>query len=78
MAWVDCMRLRRVAGIVRTVGWILAAIGLCMAVIASFEAESSQSVWAFGVFLGVALLILGAAHLIAWAIDRRGDRLVTR
>ena len=78
MAWVDCMRLRRVAGIVRTIGWILASITFVMALIASFQTESSESVVAFGVFLAIALAVLGAAHLIAWAIDRRGDRLVTR
>jgi hypothetical protein len=78
MAWIDCMRLRRVAAIVRTVGWIVATIGLCIALLASFATESSESLWAFGVFLGIAVAVLGAAHLIAWAIDRRGERLVTR
>ena len=78
MAWVDCMRLRRVATIVRIVGWVMAAVSFCIAVVETFANEATESVLLFVIFAGIALGVLGVAHLVAWVIDKRGDRLVTR
>ena len=73
MAWVDSMRLRRKADIVRAVGWV----NLCVSVLWSLVHVSEGlavlallGVWAFAV--------MALTHGIGWMIDRRADRVVRR
>ena len=77
MAWVDCMRFRRVAAGVRIFGWIVSALCLCMALAGTFVGESGEG-FSFSILLGIAAVTLGITHLVAWLIDRHGDSLVTR
>ena len=77
MAWVDCMRWRRAASVVRGIGWVMAGLIFCAAAAATFalDAADTLTVTLSGV---LSLAVLGAAHLLGWWIDKRGDRLVTR
>ena len=77
MAWVDCMRWRRAASVVRGVGWVVAGVVFCAAAAATFALEATDTM-AVAVCGLVSLTILGAAHGLGWWIDKRGDRLVTR
>ena len=78
MAWVDCMRLRRVATIIRAVGWTVAGILFGGASITAFIIESDQTLTIFGVLSAASIVLLAITYALAWAVDRRGDRLVTR
>jgi 4-hydroxybenzoate polyprenyltransferase len=77
MAWVDCMRWRRAASIVRGVGWGLASLIFCTAAAATFTVEAPDAL-AITLCAASSLLVLGITYGISWLIDRRGDRLVTR
>jgi hypothetical protein len=71
MAWVDCMRLRRRADKVRGLGWL----NLLVSVIGSITALDSA-------VLAIAALwaasVMAITYAIAWMIDKRADRVVTR
>jgi hypothetical protein len=77
MAWIDCMRWRRAATVVRGIGWTAAGLVFFAAAGATFAMESTDTL-TIALFGVMSLVILGAAHLIGWWIDKRGDRLVTR
>ena len=77
MAWVDCMRWRRAASVVRGIGWSVAAVIFAIAAAQTFGTEAPDGV-AIAVCGALSLLVLGAAHLLGWWIDKRGDQLVTR
>ena len=78
MAWVDCMRLRRVASVVRGVGWSVSALIFVFAAGAAFLVEGDHGLVPFAVIAAASAAILAVTYAIAWALDRRGERLVTR
>jgi hypothetical protein len=78
MAWVDCMRLRRVATIVRGVGWTVSTVIFCCAAVLTFVTDNEHGLMIFAALSAVATVVLGLTYGIAWAFDRRGDRIVTR
>ena len=78
MAWVDCMRLRRVATIIRTAGWTVSGLLFVIGVANSFTVESDQALATFGVLTAASLIVLAITYALAWIVDRRGDRLVAR
>jgi hypothetical protein len=78
MAWVDCMRLRRVATIIRAVGWSASGLMFTVAAGAAFVVESDQALPIFGVFATASLILLAITYALAWLVERRGERLVTR
>ena len=78
MAWVDCMRLRRVATIIRAAGWTISGIIFAVAAVAGFMVESDHSMAIFAVLGAASVVVLGITYALAWLVDRRGDRLVTR
>ena len=78
MAWTDCMRWRRAASVVRGIGWGVAGLIFCTAATAMFTIDSADGLMTFALSGALSMLVLGIAHGIAWAVDRRGDRLVTR
>ena len=79
MAWVDCMRLRRVATIIRAVGWTVAGFMFSVAVIGAFTVDGDQTIAMFAVVGAAAsIMVLAITYALAWVVDRRGDRLVTR
>jgi heme O synthase-like polyprenyltransferase len=71
------MRWRRAATVVRGIGWTAAGLVFFAAAGATFAMESTDTL-TIALFGVMSLVILGAAHLIGWWIDKRGDRLVTR
>lgn len=78
MAWVDCMRWRRIASIIRGIGWTFFGVTLCSAAVATFGSESGDGLGTFALLTALSMLVLAIAYAIAWFVDRRGDRLVTR
>ena len=78
MAWVDCMRLRRVATIIRAVGWSTSGVMLAVAAVAAFIVDTDHVMAIFGVLGTASLIVLAITYALAWVVDRRGDRLVTR
>ena len=78
MAWIDCMRLRRVATIIRAAGWTVSGIMFAVAAVAGFVVESAHAMVMFGVLGAAAIIVLAITYALAWLVDRRGDRLVTR
>jgi len=78
MAWVDCMRLRRVATIIRGIGWTVAGLMFGGAALTAFLVESDQALAIFGVLSAASVVLLAITYALAWVVDRRGDRLVTR
>ena len=73
MAWVDSMRLRRRADKVRAVGWV----NLFFAVIWS-AIHGSDGIAVLALAGVWAAAILALTYGIAWIIDKRADRVVTR
>ena len=73
MAWVDSMRLRRKADIVRALGWL----NLIVSVIVSFF-HVSEGLGAILLFAVWAVLVMAITHVIGWVIDRRAERVVSR
>jgi hypothetical protein len=78
MAWVDCMRLRRVATIIRTIGWTVAGLMFAFAAVMTFLSESEHALTMFGALSAASVIVLAICYALAWIVDRRGDRLVTR
>lgn len=78
MAWVDCMRLRRVATIIRSIGWTVASLMFAFAAIVTFMSEAENALAMFGVLGAASVIVLAICYALAWIVDRRGDRLVTR
>ena len=78
MAWVDCMRLRRVATIIRTIGWTVAGLIFAFAAVATFMSEAEHALAMLGVLSAASVIVLAICYALAWVVDRRGDRLVTR
>lgn len=78
MAWVDCMRLRRVATVVRGVGWTVSALIFSFAAVLTFVTDNEHGLSVFAALAAVAMVVLAVTHGIAWAFDRRGERIVTR
>ena len=75
MAWVDCMRFRRYADAVRTLGWINLSVG----VVGGFAlAVSSHDFSTLGLAASWVIAVMALTHGIAWMIDRRADQLVGR
>lgn len=73
MAWVDSMRLRRKAGVVRSLGWI----NLAVTVVWSFV-NAAEGLDAMGIFVAWATLVMAITHGVAWMIDRHAEHVVTR
>ena len=78
MAWVDCMRWRRMASVVRGIGWAVSGLLFLAGVVITFGEEGGDGLATFALFTILSVIVLGVAHGAAWAIDKRGDRLVTR
>ena len=78
MAWVDCMRLRRIATIVRGVGWTISGLMFGFATITTFLLEGDHGLTLFALLTVASVLVLAVTYAVAWLVDRRGDRLVTR
>jgi hypothetical protein len=78
MAWVDCMRLRRVATIIRAIGWTASGVMFTVAAAGAFLSESDQALTLFAVLTAASIIVLAITYALAWRVDRRGDRLVTR
>jgi len=78
MAWVDCMRLRRVATIIRAIGWTVAGLMFGFATVATFMSEGEHVLAMFGVLTAASVSVLAICDALAWVVDRRGDRLVAR
>ena len=73
MSWVDSMRLRSRADKVRAVGWV----NLLFAVIWSmFDSSDGIAILALAGIWSAAVMAL--TYGIAWVIDKRADRVVTR
>lgn len=73
MAWVDSMRLRRRADIVRALGW-----GNLLLCIVWSVAEASEGLAVFAIAVAWALVVMALTHGAAWAIDKHADRVVRR
>ena len=73
MAWVDAMRLRRKADLVRALGWL----NLVVTVVWSFF-HASEGLAVLALFALWAAAGLAITHGIAWIIDRRAERVVRR
>jgi hypothetical protein len=71
------MRWRRAATVVRGIGWFAAGLIFCGAAAATFMADATDTL-TIVICSVLSLAVLGAAHLVGWWIDKRGDRLVTR
>jgi hypothetical protein len=78
MAWIDCMRLRRVATIIRGVGWTMSGLMFVVAAGTALTSDNEHALALFGVLSAASLIVLGITHALAWVIDKRGDRVVTR
>jgi uncharacterized membrane protein YphA (DoxX/SURF4 family) len=78
MAWIDCMRLRRVATIIRAAGWTVSGVMFAVAAAAAFIVESDHAMAMFAILGVAAIIVLAITYALAWLVDRRGDRLVTR
>ena len=78
MAWIDCMRLRRVATIIRATGWTISGILFVVAAVTAFVSEGDHALGIFGVLGAASAIVLAITYALAWLVDRRGDRLVTR
>ena len=78
MAWIDCMRLRRVATVIRAAGWTVAGVMFAVAATAAFVVDTEHAMGIFAVLGAAALIVLAITYAFAWLVDRRGDRLVTR
>ena len=77
MAWIDCMRWRRAASVVRGIGWVVGGLILTAVTFMTIAHDSTDTLTM--VLAGVVSLgVIGTAHLIGWWIDKQGDRLVTR
>ena len=73
MAWVDSMRLRRNADMVRALGWLNLVVSI---IVSLFHASEGLVIMVlFGVW---AALVMAVTHGIAWMIDRRAERVVRR
>lgn len=74
------MRLRRVATTIRAIGWTVSGLMFGFAAVTTFMLESGdhRGLAVFAVLTAASVVVLAVAHAIAWAVDRRGDRLVTR
>ncbi len=77
MAWIDCMRWRRNARILRAIGWTGAGLIGSGSAAATF-AFDTVGLAEFALSVGVSLLLLALTHTIGWLADRHGDRLVKR
>jgi hypothetical protein len=77
MAWVDCMRWRRVASVIRAFGWVASGLIISGGAAATFVLDSG-GLSVFALSVASCLIVLGIAHAIGWVADRRGDRLVKR
>ena len=73
MSWIDSMRLRRKADIVRWVGWINLFLSVGASLI--YVSEGLATLAALGLW---ALAVLAVTHGIAWMIDRHAERVVRR
>jgi hypothetical protein len=78
MAWVDCMRLRRVATIIRAAGWTASGLMFAAGASAAFVFESDPAAAILGMAGGASVIVLAVAYGLAWVVDKRGDSLVTR
>lgn len=69
MSWVDAMRLRRRATIARAIGWVNLAITLIACVVEP-QMLPFFATWAGGV--------MALSYGLAYAIEKRADRVVAR
>ena len=73
MAWVDAMRLRRKADIVRAIGWVNLIACVLWALLHLSEGLALLAV------LGVwTVAVMAVTHGVAWIIDRRAEHVVRR
>jgi hypothetical protein len=78
MSWRDSQRLTGLAHTVRRAGWLLFAL-LVLAVTADAAAsDGGGSLLLIGVAAVAGAAVLGVTHAIAWLMDRRAERVVTR
>jgi hypothetical protein len=56
----------------------MAGLIFCSAATAMFTIETPDGLTTFALSGVLSMMVLGVAHGIAWAVDRRGDRIVTR
>ena len=73
MAWVDSMRLRRKADIIRVIGWVNLFASVLWSLI-----HVSDGLGLLAVLGAWAAAVMALTHGIAWIIDRRADRVVKR
>ena len=73
MAWVDSMRLRRKADIVRALGWF----NLVASVVWGFL-HTSEGLGVLALCALWVAAVMGITHGVAWVIDRRAERVVRR
>lgn len=78
MAWVDRMRMRRLATLIRAAGWTAAGLMFGMATLAALSGEGEHVLPEWGALAAGAAVVLGIAHALAWLVDRRGERLISR
>ena len=73
MAWIDSMRLRRKADIVRAVGWVNLFVCIVWSLV-----HVSDGLAMLAVTGAWAAAVMALAYGIAYVIDRRADRVVGR
>ena len=73
MAWIDSMRLRRKADIVRAAGWVNLFVSIIWILV-----HSSDGLITLGLIALWAGALLATTQGIAWMIDRHADRVVRR
>lgn len=73
MSWVDSMRLRRKADIVRWIGWTNLFVSIALSLTHSSDGLATLAALAIW-----ALAVLALTHGIAWMIDRHAERVVRR
>ena len=78
MAWVDCMRLRRVATIIRTTGWTVTGLLIMAGALATFTIEGDSAAAILIVLGGASIVVVAVTQALGWMCDKRGDRIVTR
>ena len=73
MAWVDSMRLRRRADIIRAVGWVNLLFTIVVSVV-----YASDGAAVLAVAVAWAAAVMAVTHGAGWMIDRHAERVVLR
>ena len=75
MAWVDCMRFRRYADGVRTLGWINLSVTIVWALV---QTVSARDLSTLGIAASWVTVVMVITHAVAWMIDRHANQVVGR